>query len=349
MKAFTDLRSRMNDEIKGPAVLKEALVLLPFLALTLTTGNTVWLKASLVAVAIMIADEHLDLTPIGVLLHGAAIICGIYLLFFTQVTPILFVLACMLLAAAVIRLAAEGSKLRAPGNWIFLPSIILAYELDAHDSPAVLFQQAPKFLPYLLVAVVPVLLFSIWKWAKRGAPVATEGSRFLSRLTRTTDLGPKTPYGETMAAMVTGVAAAALLVELFHMDHGQWVIWGVASVVTGTVDTARAKMRDRAIGVVVGVPAGIFLGRFVIPHSELAVILATLAIFMTLAAFRRYVVAYILRCTFVALAIILANESASVALERITHVLLGGLIGISCVLVCDFLVRKRKQPVERQG
>jgi uncharacterized membrane protein YccC len=130
------------------------------------------------------------------------------------------------------------------------------------------------------------------------------------------------------------------MVVYAHMDHANWVIWGAASIVTGSVDTARTKLRNRAWGVIAGVPIGIVLGRFVVPHSGMAVTLATLAAFLTLVAFQRYIVGYFFRCMFVALAIMLANQSAADAFERLTHVLAGGVIGIVCVLGAHVLARR---------
>lgn len=37
------------------------------------------------------------------------------------------------------------------------------------------------------------------------------------------------------------------------MGNGQWMIWGTASVVTGDVATSPQKLRQRAIGVSIGV------------------------------------------------------------------------------------------------
>ncbi|QLL16102.1 FUSC family protein [Pseudomonas chlororaphis] len=326
MRADAPLNARLAGEIKGRALVRAVIVLAPFGLACAITANPLWLKVSLLAIATMIPEERLALTPQGVLLHGLTVIAGIYLLLFAQQVPALFVMACMLLAAGTIWIAAAGTKLRALGSWTFIPVLILANELGSPAEPHL--DEALRFLPYLLIPLIPTFAVAVFK--SRRARGNISGMRWFSRLG---DFGPATSYGETMAAMVVGVGLAAALVEYNTMHHGQWMIWGAASVIAGTVDSARAKLRSRAIGVVAGVPLGIALGTFVIPHSGISVTVATLATFLTLVAFERYVVAYFFRCTLVALSIVLANQSVADALERLTHVLLGGAIGMASVIV----------------
>lgn len=319
---------RLAREVRGWALLKALLALLPFGALSIMTADPIWVEVALLTISTMITEERLALTPWGVLLHGITVIGGIYLLLFAQGVPVLFIAACMLLAAGFIRITAEGESLRAMGTWTFAPVLILANELG--DSA---FAQRPgyhalSFLPYLLVALAPTLAAAALHHYRASAE-----ARRLRRFSRLNDFGRKAPYGETMAAMVVGVGLTAALVGYYPLHYGQWAIWGVASVVTGTVDTARTKLRQRAIGVLAGVPLGIALGHYAIPSSSVSVTAAMLATFLTLVAFHRYAVAYFFRCTFVALTVFLITQSSVDALERMTHVLLGGAIGMACVLV----------------
>ena len=322
MSADTPLHLRLATEIKGWPLLRTAIALLPFGVLGLATGNALWMKASLLAVATIIAGDKLALRPAGVLAHGIAIIVGAYLLLLAERIPALFVVACMLLAAGVILLASRGKELRALGNWTFIPVLILANELHGGRTVDALIRAAPASLPYLFVALVPALVSA--QIRAHGMPAA--------RWSNLDDFGARKPFGEDLVAMLMSVGLAALMVVCLHMEHAQWVIWGAASIVTGAVDTARTKLQNRVFGVVVGVPLGILLGQYVVPRSGMAVTLATLAAFLTLVAFQRYVVAYFFRCLFVALAIMLANQSAADALERLTHVLAGGVIGLACVI-----------------
>lgn len=322
------LLARLAGEIRGWGLLKALLVLLPFGVLSTLTADPVWTEVSLLAISIMITEERLALAPWGVLLHGLMVIAGIYLLLFAQGIPVLFIAACMLLAAAFIRLTAEGNKLRSLGTWTFVPVLILAGELGNSIPGESEFGHVLWPLPRLLVAVIPGLIIA---GLKQGHAVS--GASKLRWFSRLSDFGPKAPYAETMAAMVVGVGLMAALVEYYPLHYGQWAIWGVASVVTGTMDAARTKLRQRVIGVVAGVPVGIALGQYCVPTSNVSVNAAMLATFVSLMAFQRYAVAYFFRCIFVALTVFLVTQSPIDAMERITHVLLGGVAGISSMIV----------------
>ena len=63
----------------------------------------------------------------------------------------------------------------------------------------------------------------------------------------------------------------------------------------------------------------------------------TTCLFLTLVAFRRYVIAYTLRCIFVVTAVMLITHSKSIAFERFSHVVLGGAIAWGCVMFCHRL------------
>jgi hypothetical protein len=330
MPADAPQHFRLASEIKLWPLVHAVIALLPFVALALATGNALWMKASLLAISVVIGQERLALRPMGVIAHGLVVIAGTYLLLLAELAPASFVIACMALAASVTLLASRGEKLRALGNWIFVPVLILANELHGGRTVDALLRVTPAYLPYLLVALVPAVILAAMR--SRGRPAA--------RWSSLDDFGARVPLGEDLAAMLASVGITAMLVEHWRMEHAQWVIWGAASIVTGAVDSARVKLQNRAFGVVAGVPIGIVLGLYVVPHSELFVTLATLAGFLTLVAFQRYVVGYFFRCLFVALAIMLANQSAVVALERLTHVLLGGVIGIVCVVGVNVVVRR---------
>lgn len=75
-----------------------------------------------------------------------------------------------------------------------------------------------------------------------------------SRIMRCSALGVRSFYGEAAIAAALSVAVAATAVEPLHLDHGQWVIWSAASVVTGDPASGHRKLRDRLTGAIVGVP-----------------------------------------------------------------------------------------------
>jgi hypothetical protein len=98
-------------------------VLAPIICAAVTTGQTAWLRAGLVTISTFIAMQRSGLAPLGVLLHGMAIVAGFMALLYALIVPQLFVLGCACLAAGSILVTAKGAKLRSLGN---LPSSLLS-------------------------------------------------------------------------------------------------------------------------------------------------------------------------------------------------------------------------------
>ncbi len=138
-------------------------------------------------------------------------------------------------------------------------------------------------------------------------------------------------YYEASVVVALAVGAAAILVERYHIDHGQWVIWSAASVVTGDVVTARAKLRDRLLGAVVGVPAGAIVA-LTVPHDHVLSEFAAVAARLTLVSFKRYSLGFGVRCAFIAAAFVIADQPTVAAGARLDSVVLGGAIGFMFVL-----------------
>jgi uncharacterized membrane protein YccC len=114
------------------------------------------------------------------------------------------------------------------------------------------------------------------------------------------------------------------------------LIWSAASVITGDLTSGRQKLRDRLIGALVGVPAG--MGAAILPpHRAFAYDLASLVAMLTLVAVRPYVLAFGLRCASVSLSLMLAGQSLGMAAERASHVILGGLIGFTVMYAVQFV------------
>ncbi|HHT0594357.1 TPA: FUSC family protein [Legionella anisa] len=334
MQVISKTIHAVKDEILLWPLIRGIIVLLPFAFLYLHTNNPRWLQSSVLTMATLIVEERLALTALGVLLHGSMIIAMFYLLFLTQLKPVLYVVSCSLAATIVIWVTIKGEKLRPLGSWTFIPAIILATEFAAETKPATMVYQAPQFLPYLVFALIPTLLIA--QVDKMRAFYKKRVTHYHPlRLGGLNDFGEKKPYIESLIAMALAVFISAFLVEYLQMENGQWMIWGAASIVTGNITTTPQKLRQRFTGVSIGVPLGILLGQF-IPNTPFDLTFAVCGVFLTLVAFRRYAVAYTFRCFFVTTAVILATQSVSVASERFTHVILGGLVGFMCVMICHF-------------
>ncbi|MDX1836595.1 FUSC family protein [Legionella taurinensis] len=285
----------------------------------------------------LIVEERLKLTVPGVLLHGLGIIILFNVLFLTQFQPFIFVIVCTMSATAIIWVTTQGEQLRTLGNWTFIPAIILSIEL-ASESKHGLLEESKLIFPYLIAALLPTLCISLYEQIK----MIKRESRFnLLQLSSLSDFGEKKNNVEAMLAMALGIIVSACFVEYLPMENGQWMIWGVASVITGHKDSSTKKFKERLLGVSIGVPLGIVFGGYVIPSTPFDLIVVTVCLFLTLVAFRRYVIAYTCRCFLVATAVMLLTHSKTIAFERLSHVIAGGVIGLTAIASSRFLLKQR--------
>jgi hypothetical protein len=313
----------LQDEINGRILLRAVLVLSPLVLLAALSGDAIWLRAAIVTISSFIGFERSGLAPLGVLLHGIAILAGFSALLLALQIPVIFVCGCALLAGGAIALTAGGAKLRSLGNFTFIPAVYLACEIGEGKAYRDLLGQCLHFLPFAASAIVPTLILSVTE--------RTGAAGRIFRIMRQTDFGNPQLWKEPVLAVTFAVALAATLVEWRHLGNGQWTIWSAASVVTGNAGTARAKLGNRSIGALIGVPVGIGIGQLA-PHDAFAFDLTVLASFLTIVAFSRYVVGFGTRCMLIAAAFMIAGDTASVAAERVSNVILGGVIGLVCVL-----------------
>jgi hypothetical protein len=321
---------RYGFEVDRVAVARSVMVLAPIVLLALISGKSIWLSTAIVTISSFIAMERSGLAPLGVVLHGLAISVGYIALLASQATPSLFVACCALLAVAPIRLPGQDERLRSAGSFTFIPSLYLACETEEWSMRGTPLHRGVHFLPMMLVALVPVLVLSAMEHLKDRVADTSYRQHFGRMLRWEMENGAQ-PYAEAMITVILAVAVAAATVVWRHLDHGQWVIWSAASVITGDLASGRKKMWDRLAGATIGVPAGIGAG-LLLPHGHFAYGLVSLAGILTLVALRPYVFAFGTRCAFVSLALVLTGETALTAAERASHVFLGGLIGIALTI-----------------
>ncbi|WP_263352045.1 FUSC family protein [Acidicapsa acidisoli] len=329
------------------AATRAVIVLTPLILLAWISGEGIWLRAALVTVSAFIAMERSGLAPIGTILHGAAIIVCYLALVAAQTTELLFILGCVLFAAASILLTGWDARLRSLGNFTFIPALYLACETKEWEGPGNPLHRGILFLPAIMLAILPVLVMSALEHRKTRPLNVSRLWHFRAVLSWAERKEPS-PYFEAMVATALAVGLAAHTVMVWRLDQGQWMIWSAASVITGELASGHLKLRDRMVGALVGVPAGIGAG-LILPHGVFAHELAILAAALTLVALRPYVIAFGLRCACVTLALMLAGWSPIMAAERASHVILGGLIGIAvvhCVRVAAVLGRQATSGVE---
>ncbi|USP42122.1 FUSC family protein [Acinetobacter sp. XS-4] len=327
--------SALTSEIDLRSLKRAAWVLAPLLALTLLTGDTNWLKASILTISLFITYERAELAPLGVACQALTFLLVFLTLLFAMGQPIIFVLVCALAAAAAVRVSAYGGKLRSLGNFTFIPALYLACETAEGITPAQYSQHVLVLLPFLMVAVLPVSVISLVEHIQ-----VSHRLRHIFRLHRTGDLGTRAICGEAVVTVCLAVALAAAIVEWRQLDYGQWVIWSAASVVTGDMATARQKLYQRGAGALVGVPLGMLLG-YAMPHSLLMYELLTVTAMLTLVSFSHYILGFGARCACIASAMIVVGQTPDIAAERVLNVLLGGSIGLLFVFLLHVVITIR--------
>lgn len=325
---MTALLRQIDQTVDIRSLARAVLVLAPLFAAALSTGNPQWMRAALVTASAFIAMEKTGLAPLGVALHGLAIGAGFLALLATVPFPSFFAVGSATMAAGTILLTAKGERLRTLGNFTFIPALYLACEF-AEAGGRSAFAQGRAFLPYVALAILPVLLFSV---AEHGR----EKERhiyYLAHLGRVrrarADLGAPASYWEGMIAVALAVGLAALFAEWRHVPYAQWLVWSAASVVTGDAASARRKLGDRAAGALVGVPIGVICA-WLVPHVPSLLHLAEISAVLTLTAFRIYRLGFGARCACVAFALTFAGQIDG-AVERVANVMLGGAIGLTFV------------------
>ena len=320
--------------------------LVPLLVLALVSGRSEWLTAAIVPVAMLIALDHSQLAPLGVFTHALAISAGFVILMASLAHPLLFVVATVLLGMGSVLVTAGGSALRSLGNFTFIPSLYLACESAEGVTRQAVLTRSVELLPFLLIAALPILLVASvehFRSRETGRPTLTHFAKW----TRLSPNSERNAYIELMITVALAVACAAALVEWRHVDHGQWMIWSAASVVTGNAVSARQKFRNRLTGAVVGVSSGVVVGSL-IPHASFMRVLDVVAAMLTLVCIRPYRLAFGARCACAAMAFVLAGQPWIFGGERLLNVAAGSGIGLLCALTASaiaahFSVPKRPQ------
>ncbi len=323
------------------AAMRAVIVLTPLILLAMISGDGIWLRAALVTISTFIAMERSGLAPLGTLLHGVAIIVSYLALLAAQTAEPLFVAGCVMLAAASILSTGWDARLRSLGNFTFIPALYLACETEEWRGPGNPLHRGIHFLPAMVLAILPVLVISALEH-RRTRPLHVSRLRHFRAVLNWAERNESVLYLEVLVATALAVGLAAHTVMAWRLVHGQWMIWPAASVISGDLTSERQKLRDRLIGALVGVPAGMEAGIF-LPHSAFAYDLALLVAVLTLVAVRPYVLAFALRCASVSLALMLAGQSLGMAAERASHVILGGLIGFTVMYAVRVVARQARR------
>lgn len=317
---------RLDAIVDTRALGRAVFAVVPLLLLAVLSGNADWLSVAIMPIAMLVAHDRSQLAPLGVVAHCLAISAAFVLLMASLADPLLFILATSLLGMVSVWVTAGGSALRSLGNFTFIPALYLACENAEGVTGHALMTKATGVVPLLIVAALPIVLaVSIEHLGSRSAALPSFAHfRKWTRLPRDIE---RSAYKERMVTVALAVACAAALVEWRHIDHGQWVIWSAASVVTGDVLTARKKFRARITGAIVGVSLGIVVG-LLIPHVAPVRVVVTLGALLTLVCIRPYTLAFGTRCACVAMAFVVAGQPWLSGGERLLNVAAGSAVGL---------------------
>ncbi|WGD54745.1 FUSC family protein [Bradyrhizobium sp. CB1650] len=316
-----DLLSR---EIKTGELLRALAVVGPIVAAYFVSREPALLNLGLIAVSLFIPALKLRLTPKAVALHYLTVLLTFGTLFLAAPIKPLFVVLTALAGFLAVAVTRYGDNLRTLGNWIFIPAIYLACEVREGVSAAEALRHAGVIVvssPLALALVCGVRIYD----QRRGRDAAASS------------YGPPSPeWFLPAAATAMAVFAAAALVELLDLAQGQWVMWSAASVVVGDLSASTGKLKQRAIGALIGVPLG-FLAGFVLPIGRAGYALAVLGATLTLISFSRYIIGFGLRCFFIALAASFAGGASGIAEERVANVITGGAFGLIAVALTEII------------
>ncbi len=232
----------------------------------------------------------------------------------------------------------RGSALRTLGNFTFIPALYLACESAEGVTRQALAIRSIEILPFLLIAALPILLVSSFEHL-RSRESGMPHLAHLAKWTRLSSHGERNAHIGLMFTVALAVACAAALVEWRHVDHGQWVIWSAASVVTGNAASARQKFRHRLTGAVIGASLGVVIG-LLIPHALPIRMLTVFAAMLTLVCIRPYTLAFGTRCACAAMALVLAGQPWIFGGERLLNVAVGSAIGLLCALAASATVER---------
>jgi hypothetical protein len=322
----TNLHDVLSREIKTDELLRALIVVGPFVAAYFISRETALLNLGLIAVSLLIPALRLQLAPKVVAWHYLVILATFAALFLAAPIKPLFVVLTALAGFLAVAVTRYGENFRTLGNWVFIPAVYLACEVREGASASEALRHAGMIVLSSPIALALACGIQIYDQRRRKDAATSFGP-------------PAAEWFLPALATAMAVFAAAALVEILDLAQGQWVMWSAASVVVGDLSASTGKLKQRAIGALVGVPLG-FLAGIALPQSRIGYALAVLAATLTLISFSRYIVGFGLRCFFIALAASFAGGASGIAEERVANVITGGSFGLIAVALTEIVWRR---------
>lgn len=295
--------------------------ILPSIAVSMLTGNLIWLLASFFAVCSIIPYISSHGIKWFTLLNGL-LICGIaYILHLMLLEHwYYFLISITILAVFMGFIDNAHAELRNLSSWIIIACVYGAVKLsDASITVMTLWAMTG------LVAsgVIMVLMLPLKDRATlshiKFVPIKHE--QFLFNF-------------KYMLPTLISISVCHYL----KLSEPEWVIWSSLSVVYPELEAVLLKFKRRATAGGIGVFSGLAIG-LVLPHSILVPYFCFIVICLSLKVFRDYFIAYLVRSGCVVIYAI-NQGSIQIAFDRILNVVLGGLIGLLSTYALIYLYRR---------
>ena len=149
----------------------------------------------------------------------------------------------------------------------------------------------------------------------------------------------KEPFLVIFTSIFLAILIGNYLIFKYNLPGGQWVLWSIVSVANNNVTDTKAKLMNRVNGVFLGSVIGFILCLiamyFVVNIPILGYVIALLTPATLL--IKPYVLAFTSRCLFITLSGYLIDHSFFKSFERISDVLLGGILGLIITIIVYYI------------
>ena len=298
-----------------------SVAILPGIAVSVLTGNLVWLLASFFAVCSIIPYVSSHGLKWFTLLNGL-LICGVaYILHFMLLEHwYYFLISITILAIFMGFLDNAHKELRSLSCWIIIACVYGAVKLgDSSITELTLLVMTFLTAAGVVMALMLPLKNKIEMVNIKFIPMNHELFLF--------------NFKYMLPTLVS-----IIVCHYLKLSEPEWVIWSSLSVVYPELDAVLLKLRRRVMAGAMGVCGGLVIG-LVLPHSVLVSYFCFIMVCLSLQIFRDYFLAYLLRSGCVV--IYAVNQgSMQIAFDRILNVVLGGMIGLVSTYALIYLYRQ---------
>lgn len=298
-----------------------SVALFPGLLVSVCSGNLLWLMVSFITVCSILPYTVGNNSRGLVFVHVFLIAVIIYLVEFALRVNIYYLLIILpILALAAGCIDNSNKTLRSFASWLIIGGVYGGVKLRHYN-----FSQQ-EFVYFVILTLIS-LCAVVFIFSREVVPIKV-------KLIKPFD--PKFIFNFKYVLPIT---IAVLIWIKFNLQEPQWIFWSSLSVVYPELENAIVKVKQRVSGALLGAGFGLFIG-LLIPNSIVITYICFIMIMFSLRMFKDYFPGFVLRCFFVVL--YAGSLSTEIAFIRISNVILGGIIGISCTFLLAKIYQSRK-------